>query len=131
MKKLIFITMAIIAIFTISCDEDTETTNSLIGTTWRSDLIDDEVVGYAELNYKSSTTVDFHINTTEQILTIHGKYSISDNIITNTFTEEDDEDDTLILKGKIDGNKMILDFSEGGDDSDGDDEGGTVTFYKK
>ncbi len=126
MKKLIFITMAIIAIFTISCDEDTETADNLAGTTWRAN--NTEGTASVELRFKSSSNVDlFDYLDDGGVESLSGKYSVSDNIMTANFLiEDEDEEEGFILKGRIDGKKMTVELWEIGDDEPED----TVIFLK-
>lgn len=126
MKKLIFITMAIIAIFTISCDEATETADNLAGTTWRAN--NTEGIASVELRFKSSSNVDlFDYLDDGGVESLSGKYSVSDNIMTANFLiEDEDEEEGFILKGRIDGKKMTVELWEMGDDEPED----TVIFLK-
>ena len=126
MKKLIFITMAIIAIFTTSCDEDTETADNLAGTTWRAN--NTEGTASVELRFKSSSNVDlFDYLDDGGVESLSGKYSVSDNIMTANFLiEDEDEEEGFILKGRIDGKKMTVELWEIGDDEPED----TVIFLK-
>lgn len=126
MKKLIFITMAIIAIFTISCDEDTETADNLAGTTWRAN--NTEGTASVELRFKSSSNVDlFDYLDDGGVESLSGKYSVSDNIMTANFLiEDEDEEEGFVLKGRIDGKKMTVELWEIGDDEPED----TVIFLK-
>ena len=126
MKKLIFITMAIIAIFTISCDEDTETADNLAGTTWSAN--NTEGTASVELRFKSSSNVDlFDYLDDGGVESLSGKYSVSDNIMTANFLiEDEDEEEGFILKGRIDGKKMTVELWEIGDDEPED----TVIFLK-
>lgn len=128
MKKLIFITLVMIAIFTSACKGDDITDDSLAGTTWRYDYEG----GYAKLDFKPSSNINLLVIEDGEVEGIFsGKYSVSDNVMgANLYyyaDGDDDEDETIILKGKIAGEKMTVELWEIGDDEPED----TVIFRKQ
>lgn len=122
MKKLIFISLAIIAILSTSCKSDDAlvTTNLLVETSWRYDEGD---FGYVVLKFISSNKVEYNVFSTEVVFTWVGNYSVKDNIVDITILspkseEEEEGDDKIFLNGKIEGNKMTLDYRDGDEDEE-------------
>ncbi|HET7733804.1 MAG TPA: hypothetical protein VFK73_08185 [Paludibacter sp.] len=114
MKKLIFITLALIAMMTISCTEDFSDPKALSGTNWRCSSFSDASMtaeyDYVELRFVSTTSVEGWQKAKNGSVTKSGTaatYSITDKTITiNTGDSEN-------LVGVIDNKTMT--FVSGGE----------------
>ena len=110
MKKLIFITMAIIAVMTTSCSEteDFSDPKNLVGTTWSCGVFPSgqglEDYEYIELKFISTTQLEVwgkEKNANAQKTNYTYTYSINNKTITITYSEG-------VLVGTIDNNSMTL-----------------------
>ena len=117
MKKLIFISMAIIAIMTTSCTEDFTNPANLVGTIWKatdfskSPTFTDENLEYVYFKFTSATNVEGWQktkNTATESNSGSATYSISGKTI--TFNAEGNT-----TTGTIEGNKITYTMGGSGE----------------
>ena len=104
MKKLIFITLVMIAIFTSACKGDDITDDSLAGTTWRYDYEG----GYAKLDFKPTSNINLSVIEDGEVEGIFsGKYSVSDNVMGANLYYYADGDEELICDAQVEFGTVI------------------------
>ncbi len=113
MKKLIFITLAIITIFSISCTEDFTDPKVLSGTIWRCSTFSDDdwmknEYEYVEMRFISKTEIEGWAKWIDGDLSKSGSttYTISGNTI--TFASESSN---ITETGTIEKDKMTINES--------------------
>lgn len=113
MKKLIFISLVIITIFSVSCTEDFTNPKTLSGTTWRcSSFAEDDWMKneyeYVEMRFISTTQIEGWAKWIDGDLSKSGiaNYTISGNTIT-FISEPSNTTET----GTIDKEKMTINES--------------------
>lgn len=113
MKKLIFITIALLAVLTISCTEDVTNSASQSTTVWRSTNFTDTTLAsafeYYEFRFTSPSTLELWVKRTangnpERVNQTYS-YTIKDNSISIVYND-------MTAKGTID--KTSMSISENG-----------------
>ena len=86
MKKIIFISFALITILATSCTQDFSDPTVLSGTTWRCN-VNNDVTDYVEFRFTSTSTVEIWLKPKSESVyryqpTVNLVYSINDKTIT-------------------------------------------------
>ncbi|MDD4972408.1 MAG: hypothetical protein PHT07_23510 [Paludibacter sp.] len=121
MKKFIFITLALLAMLSISCSDELSNTTTPTVTVWRSSTITDTTLSaafdYYEFRFTSPSTLELWVKRTasespEKVDQTYS-YSIKDKIITIVYND-------LTSIGTIDNSKMTI-----------TENGSTMVFVKR
>lgn len=113
MKKIIFITLALLGVLTISCTEDLTNSSTQSTTVWRSNQFTDTTLAstfeYYEFRFTSPSTLELWVkrtaNSSPERVNQNYCYSIKDNSITIVYND-------VTTYGTID--KTSMSISENG-----------------
>ena len=109
MKKIIFITLALLALLTMSCSDDSSLQTSKSISVWRSTNFTDSTMSttfeYYELRFVSANSIELWVKrTTNEIpekVNQTYSYNIKNNVILISYND-------VISKGKIDKSAMSI-----------------------
>ncbi|MDR0754208.1 MAG: hypothetical protein LBF04_02350 [Prevotellaceae bacterium] len=114
MKKILFFGFALLALnfIFVSCskDNDDDTPNSLVGTSWKWSVDENDGSGddYVIFSFINETDMTEYIGDDDK--TYQGHYTYSKPVVKITVNEDDE---TLDIEGRVSGNKMTFTYNGG------------------